>query len=449
MSFLPSLAAALVTLLFVSLLNIHSPVLRAIVSSFLHNDSARKNTTSGDDGANTSVLPYTVIYPTSATIGGGGTNETAESYAPVYPTNATHVADVTNNEAMKISKQILALQERELAKYRETAAADTASNVSDIVGVANAHNRTAIPCQGKRIAIIGSSHGRSLAFSFASALTGRRYATDGEEIQVPLFNFNYSAIPEKATCNSWEEMSTNGESPADSCDLPKYKPFFDDRRICRYTFDAGIDVENCGYPGMKRWALGPGRYFSEPSVPINHPTPHSPEESHLSQIYFLFKTWTHSPKVDEKALRHVDTFRPDVLILDLSMWGCRDPEKLKTGRTDWPEDKARNCTNDFIQTVTQWDRVFASKEVSPSVIIHYVNSVIQPLEELNANLAAVKRLQKHSRARIRHVLIDKRDVVEVVDARILGHGFLGAATDIWARAALEVICPANNSYAYR
>ena len=445
MSLLPSLAAALVTLLCVSILNIHSPVLKAIVSSFHLNDSTQKNTTISDDGANTSALPFAAIYPTSSTNGDGRTNETAQSYAPVYPTNATHVADKNDisNEALNIGRQMLALQEKALAEYRSTAA--NAYNASDIVGVANAHNHTAIPCQGKRIAIIGSSHGRSLAFSFAAALTGSTYATEGEEIQVPLFNFNYSAIPEKATCNSWEEMSSDGENPRDSCDLPKYKPFFDDRRICRYTYDAGIDVGNCGYPGMKRWAVGAGSYFSDPSVPINYPMPYAPEEPHLSQIYFIFKTWTHSPKVDEKAMRHIDSFRPDVLVLDFSMWGCRTPDKLKTGRTDWPEDEARNCTNDFIQTVTQWDRAFASN-ASPSVIIHYVNSVIQPLEELNANLAAVKQLQQYSRTKIRHVLIDKRDVVDVVDARILGHGFLGAATDIWARTALEVLCPANSSY---
>ena len=420
MSLLPTLAATLVTLLFVTFLNIHSPALKAIVSSFLLNDSTQKNTTLGDDEVNATALPYDAAHVASA-------------------------ARIENKDALKIGTEILALQERALAEYRATAAADKANNASDIVGVANAHNRTAIPCQGKRIAIIGSSHGRSLAFSFASALSGLSYATEGEEIQVPLFNFNYSAVPEKATCNSWEEMKSDGKNPADSCDLPKYKPFFDGKRICRYTYDAGIDVENCGYPGMKRWALGPGRYHSEPSVPINYPTLSAPEDPHLSQIYFLFKTWTHSPKVDEKAMQHVNAFRPDVLILDFSMWGCRNPDKLKTGRTDWPGDKARNCTDDFIQTVTQWDRTFASK-VSPYVIIHYVNSVIQPLEELNANLAAIKQLQQHSRTRIRHVLIDKRDVVEVVDARVLGHGFLGASTDIWARTALEVICPANNSY---
>ena len=402
MSLLPSLAVALVTLLFVSILNIHSPVRKAIISSFLLNDSTQKNTTISDDGAKNDI----------------------------------------RSEAMKIGNEILALQERALADYRATAA--KAYNASDTFGVANAHNRTAIPCQGKRIAIIGSSHGRSLAFSFAAALTGSSYATEGEEIQVPLFNFNYSAVPEKAICNSWEEISSDGENPADSCDLPKYKPFFDERRICRYTYDTGIDVENCGYPGMKHWALSPSSYFSEPSVPINYPMPYAPNNPNLTQIYFLFKTHTHTPKVDEKAMRHVATFRPNVLILDFSMWGCRNPDNLKAGRTDWPGDKARNCTNDFIQTVTQWDNAFASKD-APSVIIHYVNSVIQPLEELNANLAAVKQLQQHRRTKIRHVLIDKRDVVDVVDAHILGHGFLGSATDIWARTALEVICPANNS----
>ena len=423
MSTLPALGlAALISLLFVSVLNIHSPVLRAVVSTFL-NDSSQKNTTYGGDDES---------------------NATGTSFATP---NKVGVANSFNksNETLDIGSQILALQERELAQYRVEAVADTTMNASDIVGVANAHNRTAIPCHGKRIAIIGSSHGRSLAFSFAGALTGMAYAKEGEERHVPLFNFNYSAIPERKACNSMEVRKSNGKDPVDSCDMPEYKPFFENRRICRYTYDAGVDVGNCGYPGMKRWALGPGRYYSEPSVPINYPLPYAPDEPHLAQLYFLFKTWIHSPKVDEHSMRNLEAFRPDVLILDFSMWGCRTPDKLKTGRTDWPEDKARNCTHDFIQTVAHWDRTFGGDNF-PYIMIHYVNPATQPVEEFNANLAAVKRLQQSSQTKVRHVLLDKKDVVMAVDSSILGHGFLGKATDIWARTALEVICPANNSY---
>lgn len=386
MMYLPALLPAFLALIFVSFLNIHSPVLSTstVVSSFIKN-STQKDTTHG------------------------GSEE--------------------------ISSQILERQEMALSEYQ---AADAPIHANE-AGVANPRNRTAIPCRGKRIAIIGSSHGRSLAFSFAGALTGMAYATEGEEVHVPLFNFNYSAIPERRTCNSWELRKMNGTNPVDSCDLPEYKTFFESKRICRYTYDTGINVDNCGYPGMKRWAFGPGSYYSEPSVPINHALPYAPDKPHLAQLYFFFKTWIYSPKVDEKSVRHLQAFRPDVLILDFSMWGCRSPDKLNAGRTDWPEDKARNCSADFFETIANWDRNLGGENL-PSLVIHYVNSAIQPIEELNANLAAVKQLQQYSRTKIQHVLIDKREVVEAVDARILGHGFLGKATDIWARAALEVIC---------
>jgi len=419
MSTLPALAAAVITLIFVSYLNIHSPVLRTVVSSFF-NDSTQKNTTNGGNEAKATEMPIASSRDTSM-------DDIADSDF-VDIDNKTRVSE-------EISSQILEWQEMALSEYQ---AADVPIHANE-TGVANPRNHTAIPCQGKRIAIIGSSHGRSLAFSFAGALTGMAYATEGEEVHVPLLDFNYSAIPERRACNSMELRKKNGKNPVDSCDLPEYKSFFENKRICRYTYDAGIDVDNCGYPGMKRWALGPGRYYSEPSVPISNPLPSAPDEPHLAQLYFLFKTWVHSPQVDEKSARHLEAFRPDVLILDFSMWGCRTPDKLKTGRTDWPEDKARNCTADFFQTIANWDRTFGDESL-PSLVIHYVNPATQPVEELDANLAAVKHLQQYSRTRIRHVLIDKKEVVEAVDARILGHGFLGKATDIWARAALEVIC---------
>ena len=303
--YLPALLPAFIGLLFVSFLNIHSPVLSTstIVSSFI-NDSTQKDTTHEE-----------------------------------------------------ISSQILERQEMALSEYQ---AADVPIHANE-TGVANSRNHTAVPCRGKRIAIIGSSHGRSLAFSFAGALTGMAYAKEGEEVHVPLFNFNYSAIPERRTCNSWELRKENGTNPVDSCDLPKYKTFFESKRICRYTYDTGIDVDNCGYPGMKRWALGPRSYYSDPSAPINYALPYAPGEPRLAQLYFLFKTFIYSPQVDEKSVRHLQAFRPDVLILDFSMWGCRTPDKLNSGRTDWPEDKARNCTADFFETIANWDRNLGGK----------------------------------------------------------------------------------------
>ena len=419
--YLPALLPAFLALIFVSFLNIHSPVLSTstVVSSFIKN-STQKDTTHGGNETNEHGLPITSSP-------GSSKDDTANS----------DFVDIGNKARVseEISSRILERQEMALSEYQ---AAEAPIHANEI-GVVNPRNHTAIPCRGKRIALIGSSHGRSLAFSFAGALTGMAYATEGEEVHVPLFNFNYSAIPERRTCNSWELRKMNGTHPVDTCDLPEYQTFFESKRICRYTYDTGINVDNCGYPGMKRWALGPGSYYSEPSVPINHALSYAPDKPHLAQLYFFFKTWIYSPQVDEKSVRHLQAFRPDVLILDFSMWGCRSPDKLNAGRTDWPEDKARNCSADFFETIANWDRNLGGENL-PSLVIHYVNSAIQPIEELNANLAAVKQLQQYSRTKIQHVLIDKREVVEAVDARILGHGFLGKATDIWARAALEVIC---------
>ena len=138
---LPALLLAFITLFFVSFLNIHSPVQSTVVSSLI-NDSTQKDTTHGYTETNEHGLLITSTRDSS------------------MDDNA-HVGE-------EISGQILERKKMALSEYL---AAGVPIHANEI-GVANPRNQTAIPCQGKRIAIIGSSHGRSLAFLFCRRPVG-------------------------------------------------------------------------------------------------------------------------------------------------------------------------------------------------------------------------------------------------------------------------------------
>lgn len=126
------------------------------------------------------------------------------------------------------------------------------------------------------------------------------------------------------------------------------------------------------------------------------------------------------------------------------MWGCRSLRSLKAGRRREDEDHvaARTCTVDFQDAIFRWD---AGLTNHTWLVIHYINSKIPSHAAMNP-MPAIQNLQRTSQ-RI-HVVVDKATILRKMNyywTSKLGHGYLGAATDIWARVALDTICTVNDA----
>ena len=328
----------------------------------------------------------------------------------------------------------------------------------------------------RRIGFYGSSHTREIAFSVVSMSLNRPLSATERAVG------SAAPAPNRSLCQAEPLPKLQGHplshqlcwiDRSEACFFASGSPqcvgLPDDSCFCRadaadrqrtlastcwYVSDIGKNLEACGYPHIKEFVMWGGNVTGGRSARVctnmdnldTFELSKSGCEQQALQAYgpdmraswplsllYAFKSWAdEDERVLASALRHINEYQPDLMVLGLIQWGCHDQFSHRTHTiTAACEGAVRHVVRKLAEVVPEHTRM-----------VHLVNTFRGPasIESRFAaiHIAAVEGLPPKLRSRC--LLLDKANVLRNIPSeQRQRHGYRGEATDTWARHIMELM----------